>query len=83
MKCYENKQRILTYLVENSKQDEPQIVHAELLAGRLQIQLKDIRQLIKMMNEKGLVESDQEGDRVVVTRKGVSFWAEMQLSRAA
>ena len=83
MKYFELKSTILNILQENLQNDQPQPVGAASLAESLQVNLQEIRQTIKMMNKQGVVESDQDGDRVVLTRQGQVFLAEIGLSRAA
>ncbi|SHO50170.1 winged helix-turn-helix domain-containing protein [Desulfopila aestuarii] len=83
MKFFEIKNTILHLLQENLQNDQPQPVNAASLAEKLQLSLKEMRQIIKVMNKDGVVESDQDGDRVVMTRQGQVYLAEMGLSHAA
>lgn len=83
MKFFEIKRTILHLLQENLQNEQPQPVSAALLAEKLQLSGKEICQIIKMLNKDGVVESDQDGERVVMTRQGQVYLAEMGLSRAA
>jgi biotin operon repressor len=83
MKYFEIKRTILHLLQENLQNEQPQPVSGALLAEKLQLSAKEISQVIKMLNKDGVVESDQDGERVVMTRQGQVYLAEMGLSRAA
>jgi len=83
MKFFEIKNTILNLLQENLLNDQPQPMNAESLAEKLQLSLKEIRQIIKMLNKQGFVESDQDGERVVMTHQGQVYLDETGLSRAA
>lgn len=83
MKYLDVKHKILNLLLENLKNDQPQAVDSLTLSVKLQLTIKEVRQVVKMMNKMGIVESDQDGDRVVVTHQGLAYLAEMELSFAA
>lgn len=83
MTIFTRMHNILKLLVDNLKNEQPQAVDAKTISEKLEMNLRETCQLIKMMHEKGLVESDQEGERVVVTRQGLLYAAEMELSHAA
>lgn len=77
------KHKILEILVENLKNAEPQLVSSEVISARLHLNIKETCQLIKIMNEMGLIESDQDGQRSLITRQGMLFLKELELSKAA
>jgi len=77
------KHIILHLLVENLKNEQPQAMDTRSISQQLGMNYQETCQLIKMMNEMGIVESDQDGERVLVTRQGLAYAAEMHLSRAA
>ncbi|WP_136808482.1 hypothetical protein [Desulfosediminicola flagellatus] len=77
------KKQILGILVENLKNSQPQVVDSRKIAQRLNLSIKETCQMIKVMNSKGLVESDQDGQRALITREGLSTLSSMGLSRAA
>jgi predicted transcriptional regulator len=77
------KQRILAILAENLKNSEPQVVSSDMLSARINLPIKDTCQLIKVMNQMGIIESDQDGQRSLITRQGMMYLKELQLSKAA
>lgn len=77
------KKQILGILVENLKNAQPQVVETCKIADRLNLSIKETCQMIKVMNSKGLVESDQDGQRALITREGLSTLQSLGLSKAA
>ena len=65
------KLQILKILVENLGNAQPQVVESRYIARRLGIDEKDICQMMRILHEKGVVESDQEGMRSLITRYGL------------
>ncbi len=78
-----NKHMVLEILVENLKNSQPQPVDSIVISERLNMGEKDTCQLIKAMDALGMVESDQDGQRSLITRHGLLCFNEMQFSRAA
>lgn len=71
-----DKKEILKVLVENLKNnDHPQVVEADEIAKRLNMSQKEICRIIKMMQKMGEVESDPEGQKLLITRQGLSWMA--------
>jgi DNA-binding IclR family transcriptional regulator len=70
-----DKKEILNVLVENLNNDHPQIVEAHQIAERLNMSQKEIRRIVKMMHHVGEVESDLDGERLVITQRGLSWMA--------
>ena len=69
-----DKKEILGLLVENLNDNaHPQIVEAESIAEKLGMNKKELCQIVKKMREMGEVESDQEGQRVLITRQGLNW----------
>jgi predicted transcriptional regulator len=77
------KRQVLNILAENLKNAQPQVVDSCKIAERLDMGLKETCQLIKVMNKMGIVESDQEGQRSLITRDGLHFLDAFSFSRAA
>lgn len=71
-----DKKQILKILVENLSNDHPQIVEAELIAEKLNMSGKEISRIVKMMEKGGEVESDPEGQRLVITKEGLHWMNE-------
>jgi predicted transcriptional regulator len=67
------KQMVLEILVENLENPQPQIVYSRTIADRLDMSIKETCQLLKIMHEKGLVVSDSEGEKSLITQAGVQY----------
>lgn len=68
-----NKRKILKILVENLRNAHPQVVESERIAEELDMTPKEICQIIKMMNKMGEVETDQDGQRLLITPQGLAW----------
>ncbi len=71
MSLLANKQQVLEILVENLKNSQPQVVDSQLIAEKLNMSMRDTCQLIKVMNETGMVISDIDGRKSLITREGL------------
>jgi Mn-dependent DtxR family transcriptional regulator len=72
MSLLEKKQQVLEVLVENLSNPQPQVVNSELIADKLKMSTKDTCQLLKIMNEMGVVVSDLEGQHALITKEGLN-----------
>jgi Mn-dependent DtxR family transcriptional regulator len=72
MSILEKKQQVLEILYENLNNPQPQVVDSDLIADRLELSMGETCQLIKIMHEMGVVVSDLEGHKSLITRKGVN-----------
>jgi predicted transcriptional regulator len=64
--------RVLTFLAKNLNNPQPQIVSSELIAGELDMSIKETSQLLKIMHNTGMVISDAEGLKALITREGMN-----------
>jgi Mn-dependent DtxR family transcriptional regulator len=71
MSILASKQQILEILAENLKNPQPQVVPSRLIANKLKMSMKDTCQLIKIMHQMGVVESDIDGQQSLITREGL------------
>lgn len=71
-----HKHRILAVLSENLKRPQPEVVDSVSIAEALQMELAETRQVIKILNEAGAVESDLDGDYSLITRQGLLWLQE-------
>lgn len=71
MSILANKKQVLEILVENLKNSQPQVVNSGLIADKLKMSVKDTCQLIKIMNEMGVVISDMDGQKSLITKEGL------------
>lgn len=68
-----NKLQVLEILVENLKNAQPQVVNSRHIADKLKISEKDTCQLMKIMHQMGVVISDMDGQKSLITREGLHF----------
>ena len=71
MSMLENKLQVLQILVENLKNSQPQVMNSIQIADKLNMSVKDTCQLIKIMNAMGVVISDDDGEKSLITREGL------------
>jgi len=71
MSILANKQRVLEILVDNLKNSQPQVVYSQLIADKLNMSVKDTCQLVKVMHQMGVVISDMDGQKSVITKEGL------------
>lgn len=83
MRLLAYKLRVLSILVENLRNAQPQVVESRTIAERLNMSIRETCQLIKVMNAMGIVESDQDGQRSLITRQGLLCLEEQSIAQAA
>ena len=71
MSILANKQQVLEILVENLKNSQPKVVSSHQIADKLNMSVDEICQLIKIMHQMGVVESDIDGQKSLITREGL------------
>lgn len=71
MSILENKLQVLQILVENLKNSQPQVMNSNQIADKLNMSVKDTCQLIKIMNAMGVVISDDDGEKSLITQEGL------------
>lgn len=71
MSILANKQQVLEILVENLRNPQPQVVNSQLIADKLNMSVDEICQLIKIMHQMGVVISDIDGQKSLITREGL------------
>ena len=71
MSILANRQQVLEILVENLKNSQPQVVNSRHIADKLKMSEKETCQLIKIMHQMGVVISDMDGQKSLITREGL------------
>ncbi len=71
MSIFANKLQVLEILVENLKNSQPEVVNSRHIANKLKMSEKDTCQLMKIMHQMGVVISDSDGQRSLITREGL------------
>lgn len=77
------KKSVLKILAENLKKAQPPLVDSAVIAEILHISIRETCQLIRIMDAMGFVESDQEGQRSLITRQGMLYLNTIELAKAA
>jgi len=73
-----NKQKtVLRILSENAEKEQPQYVNSNFIASKLSISLKETNDIIKIMQQKGIVECDLDGQLSIITHKGYEWYKVM------
>ncbi|SDO72233.1 hypothetical protein [Desulforhopalus singaporensis] len=68
----EKKQQVLRILADNLNTPNPELVASDYIADKLDMSKTDTCQLLKLMHEMGVVVSDMEGERSLITHEGLS-----------
>lgn len=79
MSLIKKKIHILTILVKNLQETNPQLVSSTTIAAQLNLGLPDLQQVLKSMEGTGLIQSDPDQQFSLVTRKGL-VWLDQQSS---
>lgn len=72
-----HKIRILTLLSDNLKEIEPELVPSSAIAGRLNMTLPELRQVLRSMEGMGVIETDPDLQYNLITREGL-VWLEQR-----
>jgi predicted transcriptional regulator len=65
------KQQMLRILEDNLKNPEPQVVDSEKIAKKLQIQLLETKNLLKVLEQNGAVVTNLDGQYSLITSEGL------------
>jgi DNA-binding IclR family transcriptional regulator len=80
MSMKKHKLRILGILNENLKENRPQLVPSSTIAGQMNMNLPELRQVLKSMEGMGVIETDPDQQYNLITREGLLWF--MQQSEA-
>ncbi len=75
MSLFASQMQLLSILAENSRKPYPAVVDSEAIAARLNISLGKTREIIRCLDYMGVIQSDLEGRRSLITQKGM-HWLE-------
>ena len=81
MSLLDKKHKVLHILSENSKKQQPQVVDSADIAEKLHLGISETRQLVKMLNQSGVIESDLDGQYSLITPHGVHWLMEREVAR--
>jgi predicted transcriptional regulator len=67
------KLQVLAILLDNLKNPRPQLVRSTDIASKLNISIKEIQQLLKVMDSMGVIKTNVEGQLSLITQEGVQY----------
>lgn len=70
------KLRILAILSDNLKEIEPQLVPSTAIAGRLNMNMPELKQVLKSMEGMGIIETDPDLQYNLITKEGLLWYQE-------
>jgi DNA-binding IscR family transcriptional regulator len=73
MSLNQYKLQVLTILSENLRNPEPQLVPTDSIAKEMDIQLPQLRQVLKSMDGMGIIQTDSDLQYNLITRKGINY----------
>ncbi len=76
MSMHKLKLRVLSILSDNLKETEPQLVPSEAIAGRLNLDVSELQQVLKSMEGMGVIEIDPDLQYSLITREGLLWYQE-------
>ncbi len=75
MSLFASQLKFLSILAENSRKPYPGVVDSGTIAARLNMTLRETRQMIRCLDDMGVIQSDLEGHHSLITQKGI-HWLE-------
>jgi DNA-binding IscR family transcriptional regulator len=73
MSLNQYKLQVLTILSENLRNPKPQLVPTDSIAKKMDIQLPQLRQVLKTMDGMGIIQTDSDLQYNLITRKGINY----------
>lgn len=67
---------VLSILSDNLKETPPQLVPSQKIAGKMNISLLELEQVLKAMNGMGVIETDPGLQYNLITQKGLVWLGE-------
>lgn len=79
MSLYQHQIEVLSILSDNLANRHPQLVSTESIAGKMDIQLSQLYQILKNMNGMGIIQTDSELKYNLITREGLNYLGEQHV----
>jgi len=79
MSMYEQQLQVLTILLENLHNPQPQIVPTTAIAGEMGIQLPKLHLVLNTMNAMGLIQTNSDLQYNLITQKGLNYLSEQHM----
>lgn len=73
MSLNQYKLQVLAILSENLQNPQPQLVPTETIAGQMELQLPELRQILKNMDSQGIIQTDPDLRYTLITLKGMNY----------
>ena len=75
-----NKQKleVLSILMKNLQQTEPQLVPSNSIAGQLKMNLAELHQVLKCMEGMGVIETDPDLQYNLITKEGLQWFRQQR-----
>ena len=81
MSMNKRKLEVLSILMNNLKEIQPQLVPSSTIAGQLNMNLLELQTVLKSMEGMGVIETDPDLQYNLITREGLQ-WFEQQRPHA-
>ena len=79
MSMYEHQLQVLTILLNNLHNPQPQLVPTTTIAGEMDIQLPKLNLILNTMNAMGLIQTNPDQQYNLITRKGLNYLREQHV----
>ncbi len=76
MSMHQHELQVLAILSENLRNPQPQLVSTTTIAGKMDIKLPKLRQVLKTMDGMGVIQTDSDLEYNLITRKGLNYLSE-------
>ncbi|MBW2682480.1 MAG: hypothetical protein JRC69_02845 [Deltaproteobacteria bacterium] len=76
MSLHQHKLQVLAILSDNLRTCQPELVPTSTIAGKIDIQLPKLHQILKSMDGMGIIQTDSDLQYNLITRKGLNYLGE-------
>jgi DNA-binding MarR family transcriptional regulator len=78
MSMKQQKLRILGILRDNLQHSPPQLVPSTAIAGKMNMNLPEVQQVLKSMEGMGVIETDPDQQYTLITPEGMLWFMQQQ-----
>lgn len=78
MSANKQKLEVLSILMKNLQETEPQLVPSSTIAGHLNMNLLELHQVLKSMEGMGVIETDPDLQFNLITREGLRWFMQQR-----
>ena len=76
MSLHQHILHVLAILSANLRNPQPQLVPTTTIAGKMDIKLPKLQQVLKTMNGMGIIQTDSDLQYNLITQKGLKYLGE-------